>query len=107
MNAAIDAILGCTFGQSRAIRRSTTDHLAPLDIDRRVAGMIRRMCAPFHSLLRRGLRVAWEFFRHFAESAWAFLHGLGTDKLRDLVLRQLQDFACQMAVGEPKFIQKS
>ena len=29
----------------------------------------------------------------------------GTDELRDLVRRQLQDFACQMAVGEPKFIQ--
>ena len=28
-----------------------------------------------------------------------------TDELRDLVRRQLQDFACQMAVGEPKFIQ--
>ena len=57
-------------------------------------GFIRRMCAPIHSLLRRD----------FAESAWAFLHGLGTDKLRDLVGRQLQDSACQMAVGEPKFI---
>ena len=26
-------------------------------------------------------------------------------ELRDLICRQLQDFACQMTVGEPKFIQ--
>jgi hypothetical protein len=26
-------------------------------------------------------------------------------ELRDLVARQLQDFACQMAIGRPKFIQ--
>ena len=29
----------------------------------------------------------------------------GPGGLRDLVRRQLQDFACQMAVREPKFIQ--
>jgi hypothetical protein len=29
----------------------------------------------------------------------------GTNELHDPVRRQLQDFACQMAVGEPKFIQ--
>ena len=29
----------------------------------------------------------------------------GTDELRDLVRRQLQDFACQMAIRESKFIQ--
>jgi hypothetical protein len=30
---------------------------------------------------------------------------LGADELGDLVLRQLQDCACQITVGEPKFVQ--
>jgi hypothetical protein len=34
-----------------------------------------------------------------ADRAWRLA------ELRDVVRRQLQDLACQMAVGEPKFIQ--
>jgi hypothetical protein len=67
----------------------------------------------------------WAAFQHADENAyyeyvckcagisaqWRFYAGRdgqgrdpSTDELRDLVRRQLQDFACQMAVGEPKFI---
>jgi len=72
------------------------------------------LAAKGHVSLRCG-RAGLRRWVHFSPTGHACIcHGhdgqrgnLGADELRDLVRRQLQDFACQMAVGEPKLIKNS
>ena len=72
--------------------------------DNPIAGHAQNSCS--HVGASAGLVQLKKF-----SAKWSAPGGRLTDRawrlaeLRDVVRRQLQDLACQMAVGEPKFIQ--